>query len=299
MSKKAPALLIGAVVVALASAIALARPDGGSNPTGYTSLNGRTCTSCHSGTPNSGPGKVTIQAPATAAPGSVVPVTISLSSLQKPNGNGFQMAAYDSKFAVQSGWIMVDSSTVLKSNFLNHTKAGQARQSWRAFFRTPSTATNLQLFASGLDGNDDGDDKGDRTYTTSVKMTAANVALSMTAPPKLGTAVPMTLNSPGDAGKTYVLASSFGNSGIPMPGKRSIPLALDALTILTVQNLVPSVFKNYQGTLNGSGVATATLALPGTSALTGQTIYSAFIVVDQKGPGGIGTISNGLEMRLY
>ena len=287
------------LAVALASVVALAKPDGSRNPTSLTNVSGRNCTMCHSGKVNSGPGKVTIQAPATFAPGSVVPVTISLSTLQNSAGNGFQMAAYDAKLSVQSGWNVVDATTVLNSNHLNHTKAGMSKQSWRAYYQTPSGATALQLFASGLDGNNDGKDGGDRTYTTSVKMTAAVVPLSMTASPKLGTTVPMALNSPGDAGKTYVVATSFGNTGIAMPGNRTVPLALDALTILTVQNLVPSVFKNYQGTLTGAGVATAAIALPSNSALVGQSLFSAFIVVDLKGPGGIGTISNGLEMRLF
>ncbi len=138
----------------------------------------------------------------------------------------------------------------------------------------------------------------DRTYTKSHKVTPGTVNLSMMALPRTGTTIALALDAPGDGNKPYIMASSLGNSGIKI-GNRTIPLSPDNLMLLTVQNLVPAVFQNYQGILSPSGKASSAIAVPGISALAGLTLYSAFIVIDFSKPNGIGTISNGLAITLY
>jgi hypothetical protein len=94
------------------------------------------------------------------------------------------------------------------------------------------------------------------------------------------------------------MAASFGNSGISIGG-RKVPLALDTLLILTVQNLLPGIFRNYQGTLGSGGTASASLLIPSGPALKGVTLHHAFVVIDPSKPNGLGTISNGLPVTLY
>jgi hypothetical protein len=120
----------------------------------------------------------------------------------------------------------------------------------------------------------------------------------MTALPSIGASVPLVLNAPGDGGKAYVMAASLGASGIKV-GSRTIPLSLDALLILTVQNLVPSIFQGYQGVLSASGTASAKLNVPTITALRGLTLHHAFVVVDPSQPNGLGTISNGLGITVF
>jgi len=300
MSMKPVGLLLAVfALVVLASYAAVARPGGA--PAGYTGApadGGRTCTACHSGTNNSGPGSVAIAAPSTYAPGSVVPVSVSLSSLQSTRGNGFQMGAWTGSNQMVSGWTSTDSHTSVSSNRVNHTRAGNQSSSWFVYLTTPSTPTNFTLYTAGLDGNGNGGSSGDRTYTTSHPMSAGTVNLSMTALPQTGSLLPFALNAPGDGGKPYAMAASFGNSGIKI-GSRTIPLSLDALLILTVQNLLPGIFQKYQGALSAGGTASASLLIPATAALKGITLHHAFLVIDPSKPNGIGTVSNGLAVTLY
>jgi hypothetical protein len=286
-------------VIVLVSYAAVARPGGA--PAGYSGApadSNRDCTTCHSGTNNSGPGGVAIAAPSTYAPGSVVPVSVSLSNLQSPNGNGFQMAAFDASNKILGGFTATDSHTAISSNRVNQTSAGNKSSSWFVYLTTPSTPTNFTLYTAGLDGNGTGGTSGDRTYTTSHPMAAGTVNLSMTALPQTGSVLPFALDAPGDGGKPYALAASFGNTGLKIGG-RTIPLSLDTMLLLTVQNLLPGIFQKYQGTLSAGGTASASLVIPATAALKGVTLHHAFVVIDPAKPAGIGTISNGLAVTLY
>jgi len=292
-------LLPAVLVLGLLSFTALARPS--NMPAGYTgapAVSGRDCTACHSGTTNSGPGKVALQAASVYAPGSVIPVRVALSNLQNSSANGLQMAAYDTNNALLSGWISIDGDTTVSSNHVNHTRQGNARSAWQVYFSAPVSPTTFTIYTAGLDGDNRGNTSGDRVYTTSLKMTAGTVNLSMTALPSIGASVPLALNAPGDGSKAYVMAASLGASGINVGG-RTIPLSLDPLLILTVQNLVPSIFQGYQGVLSAPGTATAKLIVPSMTALRGLTLHHAFVVIDPSRPNGLGTISNGLGITLF
>jgi len=300
MRRPAPVLLTVAVAVTfLAAASFLAHGFTSGAPTGRTgapAVGGQDCTDCHSGTTNSGPGSVVLTAPSTYAPGSVVPVTVSLTNMQNPNKNGFQAAAYNGN-TLLSGWTSMGADTNISGNHVNHTSAGATSSSWKVYLTTPSTPTTFSIYTAGLDANGGGS-SGDYTYTTSKELTPGTVNLSMTAVPQIGTTIPLALDSPADAGKPYHLAASFGNAGIQYGGK-TIPLTQDPLYMLTVANSSPQMFQNYVGFLNGSGKATASLVVPNSSALVGVTVYHAFLVIDGSQPYHLGTISNGLAVELY
>jgi hypothetical protein len=93
--------------------------------------------------------------------------------------------------------------------------------------------------------------------------------------PKPGVEVKFNLR--GFANAPYQAASSLANSGIVLPDGRIIPLAADTLFLTSVINVLPTVFKNYSNVMDGSGNATISLAIPNIPALTGLTIYTAFV----------------------
>jgi len=93
----------------------------------------------------------------------------------------------------------------------------------------------------------------------------------------------------------YVAASSLGNVGIPLPDGRIVPLAPDGMFFASAQNLLPTLFKNYQGVMDGNGDAGCSIDLPNIPALVGVTIYTAFI---NTGSGFILNISNDHQSTI-
>jgi len=297
-------LLTGLLAMFLVPSLAVAYRTG--PPAGHTGapqVGGRTCVLCHiGGGPNTGPGKVTIVAPGTTyAPGSVIPVTVSLGgTLQNVNRNGYQMAAYTTgNNSALAGWTPDSAHSQVLQDHVEHILAGTTRTSWISYFKTPAAPVSaFTLYAASNDANDNNFPTGDRIYTTNLPLTAGTVNLSMRSVPFTGTNVALDLNAPGDANKAYVLAASFSNLGIPI-GSRVIPLFPDSLFVLTVTNAIPTVFQNYTGILDGSGRATATLVLLPFPALKGVILHHAFLVIDPTKPFSIGTISNGLPVVIF
>lgn len=295
-----PAIVCTVLAVFLfISVAALAYDDG--TPGGYSgapAVSGRTCTSCHSGSVNTGPGTVVVQAPTVYTPGSVIPVTVSLTNMQRVDRNGYQSAVFDTGNQILGGWVLPDGDSRVISNHANQSKTGYRKNTWLTYYQTPTTAKTFTIYTSGMDANGDGGKNSDYTYTRSHRVTPGTVNLSLMGLPKTGTSIPLALNAPGEGNKPYIMASSFGNSGINIGG-RTIPLSPDTLMLLTVQNLIPALFQNYQGFLSASGTAGSAIAVPGYPALAGLTFHNAFIVIDFSKPNGIGTISNGLAVTLY
>lgn len=277
--------------------------SGGALPgfTGAPAVGGASCTTCHVGTVNSGPGGIQIAvADGTYAPGSVIPVTVSLAApIQNPR-NGYSMAAYALGGSQPlSGWTSPNTNeSQIVSDHIGHASGGNMQSSWLTYFTTPSSPTSLTFYAAGNDTNGNGNTTGDLVYTTFQAMTPGVVPLSIMAVPKIGTTVPLSLNAPGDANKAYHLGASFGNSGVVWGG-RTIPLSDDALLAATVANVWPTVFQDYVGYLGSQGTAAASLNVPNDALLIGLTIHHAFMVIDPGQPYNIGTISNGLAMTLF
>jgi len=146
------------------SLLASAKDDG--TPGGYSgapAVNGRTCTSCHSGTANTGPGSVVIQAPSVYAPGSVIPVTVSLTNMQRVDRNGYQSAVYDTGNKLLSGWALPNGDSRIISNHANQSKSGYRKNTWLTYYQTPTAAKTFTIYTSGMDANGNGGRGGDRT----------------------------------------------------------------------------------------------------------------------------------------
>lgn len=88
---------------------------------------------------------------------------------------------------------------------------------------------------------------------------------------------------------SYQAAASLGNSGIPVSGGRTIPLALDPLLVLSVSNTLPTVFKQFSGVCDARGDAAISIVLPASSGLKGITLHVGFVNL---GGGAVLNISN-------
>ncbi len=85
---------------------------------------------------------------------------------------------------------------------------------------------------------------------------------------QLGTNLSVDLLVPLDAGRSYVAGCSASGTvpGTPVNGC-VLPLNVDAVTLLSVQNVPP--FSGFAGVLGAGGQATATLAIPAVPGLAG------------------------------
>jgi hypothetical protein len=125
------------------------------------------------------------------------------------------------------------------------------------------------------------------------------VTVPLTPEPKPGGYMAIGLHSAGAPFKQYVCASSLSAwLGIPMPGKRVLPLDFDNLVVITVQNLLPQVFVNYTGVLDASGRATLFVYVPPDPLLAGITIYTAGITLDPNAVGGVHLVSTPLPFTI-
>jgi hypothetical protein len=135
------------------------------------------CTSCHSGTVNSGPGSVSIATniPQNGfTPGETYEVTVTINS-GGTGGNryGFACSAVNSNNQQVGGFISINNTTQLRlsGQMISHTSTGNAGGSptktftfnWTAPQQSGGTVT---FFASGMSANGNNTTSGDQVYTT-------------------------------------------------------------------------------------------------------------------------------------
>jgi len=101
----------------------------------------------------------------------------------------------------------------------------------------------------------------------------------------------LTLNLKGKtANAVYQAACSLSNSpGIPIDTRR-IPLTPDGLMIASL--VLPGIFANFTGALDGNAAATAAINIPAVPQLTGLSFFAGFVELGAGAPSGISAISN-------
>jgi hypothetical protein len=99
--------------------------------------------------------------------------------------------------------------------------------------------------------------------------------------PNIGTTVALDLYAP-TANAPYVLIPSLMSGMIALPNGWFSPIVPDALS--GAAPLLPAVFQGFVGNLDGSGTATARLAIPNVPALAGVTVWVAGVVLDGRLP---------------
>jgi len=117
--------------------------------------------------------------------------------------------------------------------------------------------------------------------------------------PSPGTRATLGVTSSGAALGIYAFASALSNKhGIPLPGGKVLPLDPDGIFFATASNLLPTIFLNYQGILDISGMATLHIAVPNMKALVGITVYTAGITLHTASSTGIHLVSNAAAMTI-
>lgn len=108
--------------------------------------------------------------------------------------------------------------------------------------------------------------------------------------PNPGSTVILRLSAPSDAGLTYQVGSSLGTGPIPID-TRKLNLSLDDLLELSVKGLLPGIFRNYAGTLDAKGAATASIVIPNHAGFIGVRLHTAFLTLKATAPSGVSSIS--------
>lgn len=205
------------------------------------------CTSCHSGTNNSGPATFAIGAPASIAPGATVPITASITGSSMPKF-GFAMTVRGSGGTFLGTWQITDptnTQTVASSQEVGHKSAGTNQSSWTVSWTAPAVLSGpVTFYAAGLEGNGGGT-SGDNSYTTSAVSQVAQppspMSLAVTST-NFDLAITLTGattgGAPSQVGHEYWVLPTLN----PAPGP-FVGLTFDALTwtILFSQPILPGL----------------------------------------------------------
>jgi hypothetical protein len=101
-------------------------------------------------------------------------------------------------------------------------------------------------------------------------------------PETTGASIHFTLDAgPAKAGRNYVLLGSVSGQspGTPLPGGYAVlPLNWDILTDVMFELINGPAFQNFLGTLDGNGMATATLNAPPLPGFANVALYFAFCI---------------------
>lgn len=204
------------LLVAAAWTPALLFANAGVMSPGFTGApvdGGRQCAACHTGSPpvNQGPGRILVRANA-YTPGVRQTITVEVTD---PNALrwGFQLTARMARDLTSKGGSFApsDSLHIVCANgslapcggeaveFAGHTvqssTGGQGgSRSWAVQWTPPGRdAGPVVFYAAGISGNNDGRDSGDRVYTATAQVSAAECNLSET--PQIRTLLPGVVNA--------------------------------------------------------------------------------------------------------
>jgi hypothetical protein len=114
--------------------------------------------------------------------------------------------------------------------------------------------------------------------------------------PQPGATVLFHVTVPTQAGALYQVAMAFASApGIPVPGVGTIPLTIDALFLLSISGVAPTIFTNFTGNLDAFGEATASLNIPALGILAGIDFSVAAVTLSG---GSISFITNGEDLKI-
>lgn len=150
----------------------------GGAPTGRTGAPGETtCTSCHS--QSSGAGQVSIIAPTNYTPGQTYQIQVQNSTTDTSRTIwGFETIAVTSGNAMAGSFANTTANTRMRvastKTYVTQTTAGTfpgqtGSAAWTFSWTAPATNVgNVTFYVAGLQGDNSGDEGGDRTVTSSV-----------------------------------------------------------------------------------------------------------------------------------
>ncbi len=99
----------------------------------------------------------------------------------------------------------------------------------------------------------------------------------------MGNSTPLQLALPSEAGRPYLLCASESYlPGVPLPAGGLLPINFSVITQLSLDPVSP-FFQGFVGALDGSGNASATLAIPLVPFLAGLPLHVAGFTLDATG----------------
>ena len=127
--------------------------------------------------------------------------------------------------------------------------------------------------------------------------TNAAPTIELGAPARLGTTVPLLLESAMQPDMSYLtLFSLSATPRFELPDGRNLPIAVDALTLMGIQ---PSpVFQDVSGTLDRRGRGQTVLHLPQIPGLAGLEMLGCLVTFEDLPAGLIGDVSNPVSIRF-
>jgi hypothetical protein len=114
---------------------------------------------------------------------------------------------------------------------------------------------------------------------------------------KIGTSVALSIRASQFGGEIYVVGTSASPGLIPVDN-RFVRMGWDSLLQASLFALAPATFQQYLGILDGSGRATATMAIPAIPALAGLKLYTTSFVVHPLAPTTVALISNTVTVEI-
>ena len=166
-------------------------------PTGMTSAPGELdCTSCHGGSPNTGPGSVTIAFPDSNGyvGGQKYRLRVTVADPTAKRW-GFEMSnrkeatnLFEGAFATVAGTNTTALQRAGNFQYISHSAAGTFQQqvtqaAWEMDWTAPVAGTGpIRFYASGNAANNNGADTGDKIYTTNLSVPEQ---LASTPPPAI------------------------------------------------------------------------------------------------------------------
>jgi len=111
------------------------------------------------------------------------------------------------------------------------------------------------------------------------------------------------MSCPGCPGNAYAIAAGITgvSPGIPLPDGRNINLNYDVFVYVTLNDLIPDIWKGGPGVLDGQGEASGILDLAPLSPPPGGfgiPIWIAMAVIDPNAPSGIKYIPDTIVVRI-
>lgn len=122
-------------------------------------------------------------------------------------------------------------------------------------------------------------------------------ALTLVGTPQIGTTVSITIDAPGEAGESYVAASSLTPGVIPLPAGWYLHMGVDTLFFASATGRIP-LLSGYNGVLSATGKATATIVIPNLAALRGVRIDTGCVILSTATPPTIDAISDPLAFTI-
>jgi hypothetical protein len=114
---------------------------------------------------------------------------------------------------------------------------------------------------------------------------------------RVGTSVELSLRASHLPGQIYLVGTSATDGLIPVD-RRFARMGADIVLQASLFGHAPATFRRYFGLLDGSGQATAAIAVPAIPDLKGLLLYTTMFVHHPLAPNSIGMISNTVVVEI-